>query len=201
MGVTIDQQLTWKPHILLTSRKISKSIGVLRKVSKHLPKNALMQLYSSFVLPYLQYGITLWGSSATTTINSLFIAQKKSLKIALSLPLRTPTSEVLNTAQVLSIKNLFSYYIGIFMFKFTNSILPHCFDNYFIPTSQIHNHSTRNSTSFQLPLFNTNKCQQSILFQGAKIWPTIPNSIQNSPSFPSFKNRFKKHLLALQRQG
>ena len=73
--IIIDDQLSWKQHLTFTSRKLSKSIGVLRKVSKNLPKRILLQLYSNFILPYLQYGITL--SAPCTQVDKLFIAQKK----------------------------------------------------------------------------------------------------------------------------
>ena len=33
LGVVIDENLTWKPHILNVSRKISKFIGILYKSS------------------------------------------------------------------------------------------------------------------------------------------------------------------------
>ena len=47
LGITIDDQLSWRQHITFTSKILSKSIGVLKKVAKHLPRRILMQLYSS----------------------------------------------------------------------------------------------------------------------------------------------------------
>lgn len=160
-----------------------------------------MRLYSSFVLPYIQYGITLWGSAAATSIEKLFIAQKKALKVVLSLPIRTPTTQLINVANVLTIQKLYVYYVGIFMYRYNNRMLPPCFSDYFLVNSHTHRRDTRNSALYQLPLFTTNKAQQSILFQGAKIWATIPTTIHNARSLASFKNQFKRHLLATQRQA
>ena len=53
LGVILDEHLSWKPHILNVSRKISKSIGIIYKSSFCLPKTSLRSLYYSLV----------WGST------------------------------------------------------------------------------------------------------------------------------------------
>ena len=45
LGVIIDECLTWKPHILNLTRKISKSLGIIYKSSFCLNKNFLCTLY------------------------------------------------------------------------------------------------------------------------------------------------------------
>ena len=51
LGVVFDENLTWKPHILNISRKISKSIGILYKSSFCLSTASLRILnYSLFIL-------------------------------------------------------------------------------------------------------------------------------------------------------
>jgi hypothetical protein len=61
LGIIIDQTLSWRPHIEAICLKISKSTGVLRKINRHLSKTSMILLYNSLVLPYLQYGISIWG--------------------------------------------------------------------------------------------------------------------------------------------
>ena len=61
LGVILDENLTWKPHIAINvARKISKSIGIIYKASFCLPTSSLCTLYYSLVYPYLvsayQYG-------------------------------------------------------------------------------------------------------------------------------------------------
>ena len=50
-GVILDEYLSWKPHILDVSRKISKSMGIICKSSFCLPKTSL-QKTSSFLVKY-----------------------------------------------------------------------------------------------------------------------------------------------------
>jgi hypothetical protein len=53
LGVILDNDLTWKPHVLHLSNKISKSIGILYRARQFLNKIILRQLYFAFLYPYL----------------------------------------------------------------------------------------------------------------------------------------------------
>ena len=66
LGVVIDEHLTWIPHISNVSRKISKAVGIMYKASFCLNKRALLTLYHSLVYPYLQYCVSVWGSTYHT---------------------------------------------------------------------------------------------------------------------------------------
>ena len=60
LGVILDKNLTWKPHIGNMSRQISKSIGIIYKASFCLPTTCLCTLYFCLVYPYLVYCISVW---------------------------------------------------------------------------------------------------------------------------------------------
>ena len=62
LGILIDENLTWKPHIESANTKVSKSIGVLYRIRNLLNKALMKQLYYSFTQSYLNYGKIVWGS-------------------------------------------------------------------------------------------------------------------------------------------
>ena len=72
LGVILDEHLSWKPHILSVSRKISKSIGIIYKSSFCLPKTSLHCLYYSLVYPYLIYCVSVWGSTYQSNLKTLY---------------------------------------------------------------------------------------------------------------------------------
>ena len=74
----MDSQLTWKPHMHEISKKINRSIGVLRQLRYYVNLNVLIQLYYSLIYPYLTYGIHIWGNTYQSTIQPL---PKKALRI------------------------------------------------------------------------------------------------------------------------
>ena len=81
LGMTIDENLTWKPHIENVCKLCSRNLGVLNNVKCFLPKNSLYHLYCSFILPYLSYGILLWGNASTQYMTKVFKLQKRALRI------------------------------------------------------------------------------------------------------------------------
>ena len=63
LGVKFDPRLTWKPHIDHIRQKISKSIGIILKTKKKLHSAVMINLYYSFIYPYLNYCNQVWGNT------------------------------------------------------------------------------------------------------------------------------------------
>ena len=79
-GVIIDECLTWKPHILNLTRKISKSLGIIYKSSFCLNKNSLFTLYYSLVYPYLYYCACVWGLTYHSNLKRLVTLQRRAVR-------------------------------------------------------------------------------------------------------------------------
>ena len=77
LGVIIDENVSWTEHIYYIKNKISKGIGILCKARKILKPSTLLAMYYSFIYPYLNYCIELWGSSSSKLFNSVFKLQKR----------------------------------------------------------------------------------------------------------------------------
>ena len=59
LGINIDQNITWKPHVTKTAIKISRVIGVLNKLKHIFPQHILLTIYNSLIQPHLIYGLYL----------------------------------------------------------------------------------------------------------------------------------------------
>ena len=79
LGLIIDSHLTWKFHIDLLCRKISKNIGIILKCRKIFKQDTLVKLYNSYTnishLLYSYMGSNLWllldqGDTFTKTHSS-----------------------------------------------------------------------------------------------------------------------------------
>ena len=77
LGVIIDNKLTWKEHISYIGGKVAKGIGIISKVRKYLNKNTLLDLYYSFIYPYLTYCNQVWRLSCQSYMNALVKLQKE----------------------------------------------------------------------------------------------------------------------------
>ena len=61
--VKVDNQLKFDDHIKMVFRKISKTIGLLRKLHNFLPRAALITIYKAFIRPHLDYGDILYDQA------------------------------------------------------------------------------------------------------------------------------------------
>ena len=81
LGVILDKNLTWKPHISYLANKISKSIGVIYRSSFYLPQKSLLTLYYSLIYPYLIYCNMIWASTYLTNLRHIVTLQKRVIRI------------------------------------------------------------------------------------------------------------------------
>jgi hypothetical protein len=81
LGIFIDSNLSWKPQVDNIAKKIKRSVGVLSKLRYYVNINILTNIYYALICPYLIYGITVWGNTYLTTLQPLFVLQKKSMPI------------------------------------------------------------------------------------------------------------------------
>ena len=86
LGVYIDEKLQWSEHnINQISAKVSKNIGILKKISNLLSTSALLQLYNTLVLPYLNYCNMIWTAASETLRNKLQVLQERLFELLISL--------------------------------------------------------------------------------------------------------------------
>ena len=80
LGIIIDENLMWKKQVDAICKTCSRNIGVLNKVKLFLPNSTMYQLYCILVLPYLNYGLLLWGNVNKFYMNKVFRLQKRALR-------------------------------------------------------------------------------------------------------------------------
>ena len=140
LGIIFDKHLTFKHHVDVIARKISKSVGILFKLSKYMPLEIIKILYYSLINEFIVYGIEVWHGTCANITNKKFILQKKACWVVHNLPFNTHTTEYFKNATFLKLTDLYKSQIFKHMFKCLNlnaNILP--------KHSDIHNYSTRNN--------------------------------------------------------
>ena len=150
---------------------------------------------NSLIHPYLNYSILNWRRASNATIQPLIKLLNKAIKI--TNPTNTASiEEHFQRLNILCLPKLYSFSVGKFMHSYHNKLLPNHFDEYFIPLSSIHYHSTRLATSRNLflPGVNSSSEKCSLKFIGPKVWSSIPDDIKFSTTF-IFKWKLKKDLL------
>ena len=77
LGVVIDQKLSWHEHINYTQKKIAKGLAIMNKSKRCLSKKSMVQLYQSYINPYLIYCSEVWGNASEKYLSPIIKLQKK----------------------------------------------------------------------------------------------------------------------------
>ena len=91
LGVYLDKHLQWSDHVDAVIGKISKTCGILNKLKNRLPRHVLAIIYQSLILPYLQYCAIVWANCSSYMLDSVYIVQKRAIRIICDLPQGEPT--------------------------------------------------------------------------------------------------------------
>ena len=81
LGVTLDENLTFKDHVNKVTSNIYKSVGVMRRLHCQLPAHVMVKLYYYFVCPHLTYALPGWGRSGSTNAAKIECAHRRACKL------------------------------------------------------------------------------------------------------------------------
>ena len=196
LGLMLDNKLNWKSHALYLSSKISKSIGILSIARKFLNQKTLIQLYYSFIYPYLIYANLAWGKASDVALWPIYKIQKLAIRLIANLPRRSSSKPFCKSHSILRLPDIYTQSTALFMFKFKNSLLPDIFKSFFITNSNIHTYPTRSAHKLRIPLVKSQIANSFITKTGVDIWNTMPISLTTKMKIGSFKIRLKNSLIA-----
>ena len=143
LGAIIDCHLDWKAQVSYLSKKIKRSIGVISKIRHYVNLDILINLYYTLIYPYLTYGLIAWGNTYYSTVNPLFILQKKAIRLITFSVYHEHTNPLFIKLKLLKFHDLVFFPNAIFMYDYHSGNLPDTFNSFFLPVNQKHNYNTR----------------------------------------------------------
>ena len=149
----------------------------------------LLSLDYALVEPFLNYcKIACGNTSQTTTLQPLFILQKKALRIITFSCYNEHSSPLCKDRNVVKLSDIITLQLAVFMYKFHNNLLPSVFDPYFNSVRMLHNYNTRLSSkmTYDIPKVRTNYGTFNIRFQGPKVWNDISDDCTRKPGYLAF---------------
>ena len=195
LGVIIDENLTWKNHIDAISKTISRNIGMLTKMKHYVPGYILYSLYCTLVLPYINYGILIWGNTCKTYLDKIFKLQKWAIRTISLQHYRSHTGPLFEKYNVLNVFDSFKLELGVFMYKHQTKLLPKTFSNYFTKHNQIHKYPTRNAEDYSIHRAKKMFSDRSIRITGPTLWNTLDAKIKHCKTTKHFRNELKSSLI------
>ena len=81
LGITLYENLTFNDYVKNVTTKISKSVGVMRRLHCQLPADVMVELYYSLVYSHLTYALLAWGRSGLTNAAKIECAHRRACKL------------------------------------------------------------------------------------------------------------------------
>ena len=135
----------------------------------------LLLHYTIHLLIRIWYIVILCGETPILPIwkKSIFCRKKKLVRIIISSPYRAHTAPLLLANRLLSVTEINSYMVGIFMYNYIHGILPNTFSEYFERNRNVHQCNTRQADDLRVPFERLNVRIFSIKIHGAHVWNSL----------------------------
>lgn len=192
LGVMVDESLNWDFHINYIKNKVAKGIGILSKARQLLNKNCLRTLYFSFLYPYLNYCIEVWGSATCSRLQPLVKLQKKAIRIITLAGYHESSEPLFLSTNILPLSKIHVFKIALSMFNMHHDKTPVVFNDMFVLNDQVHSYNTRHKKNLHVPLAKSNYVKNTIRIQGVKIWNYLLDKISINCSINTFKSSLRK---------
>ena len=96
LGVVFDSHLLWNDHVEGLRSKTSQIVKMLRRLHQFVPPKAIQKLYSSLVLPVLDYCDVVWDGCLKTAQASLEVVHNNAARAIVGAPYRSSATSLRN---------------------------------------------------------------------------------------------------------
>ena len=215
LGVRINNELTWKAHLygdastegLIT--QLSKRVGILSKLSKHMNKTRIKQFAAGIFYSKLNYCLPVFGhvfglekykesqsryTSFTTADNHrLQVLQNKINRIITGANNRTSTAELLKMTDSLSFQQMISYQTLVMTQKIIKSGKPTYLARrlYNMPNRT----SLRGENRLYQPRFKLSIKSEGFVARGQTLMNALDSNIRNEESLRNFKSKAREWII------
>ena len=86
LGIQIDKCLSFVKHSDYVCKKLTSKISLLCKINQYLPLETRKLYYNAYILPVVDYCLTVWGSASKYQLDRILKLQKRATRIILDMP-------------------------------------------------------------------------------------------------------------------
>ena len=193
LGLLIDQDLSFKNHILNLVKKVNQANRCIYLLKRYLPLHIMRRIYFSTINPHLVQHLISWGGANASNLYPLKIALNKVIRNLCSRDIST--SERFKFLEILNLEQLYKLRLAETMYKIIILKESPLLINIINEIEWKHKYNTRRKNEFKLPLLQTEANRVFFLSNAIKLWATLPDEMKLSCTLMSLKNKYKKYLL------
>ena len=130
LGLTIQENLSWKLHMETIIGKLRACTGVVRRVKHLFDHKTLLLLYHSLIRCHTNYCITTWCNGNKSLVSKIQRQENKFIRLVFGLKNTDSVKNILQHEKLLSVEQTFFTETALFMHRYkTITSLPKAFEN------------------------------------------------------------------------
>lgn len=199
LGLIIDSNLSWLPHVNEVSKKLHYSLHSLKRLQNFLPLKTKISLVQTLLLPILDYADSCYLDATEELINKLERLQNVCIRFIFGLRKYDHISSFRSQLKWLPIRYRRNAHILSTLYNILyNPSAPSYLRNLF-HFSRAQDKPCRSNVRSMLaiPVHHSDFLSYSFTVHAPRLWNSLPHEERDSPSLPIFKRRVKEHYLSL----
>ena len=201
LGIELDQGLSWNHYCEAMARKAGLKLHMMRRLHKVLPRQTMIQIYKTYLMPILEYAATVWGFTSARNINRIQRIINLSARIISNNYdfVNCRGEEILKELNLSTFEERRDFLLAVTMYKCHQGIAPNNLMDKLNLQSQVADRTTRHTdeSTYHIPNTRTKSAEAMFMIKGPTIWNKIPLHIRDAPSVDAFKRLYKKDVLGL----
>lgn len=187
LGITFMSNGKWSSHINNICNSAYIRINFLRKVKYQLSRASLSKIYTTFILPILEYACELWDGCTLHDSDKIERVQLEAARLVTGLPIYASRHSLyLETGWEPLEERRKRRKLNIF-YKIHNNLTPN-YLNEIIEPFKIQGRNLRTNRDYYLPIYRLSSTSKSFFPSTVKLWNNLDPSIRQIPSFEKFKH-------------
>ena len=196
LGVILTDKLNWNDHMLYVCTKMNKSIGYFYKCRQILDQSQMVNLYKTFVEPYIKYCLPIWGGYVNcTSLNNPITKTINRFKRIMTFSKRTHVAEA-----KINLSTLNDYY-KIELSKTANRHIskpqdsPTIYHKTIVQNTNSHDTRSLSYKNLKLPICKTNYMRNSFSYCIAATWNSLPYPVKLKDTILKFTDALERSII------
>ena len=192
LGITLTYNGKWHTHIETILSSAYKMLGVMRKLKYMFSRQALNQMYISYVRPLLEYSSVEWDGCSEQDKTALERFQNEAARIVTGLTRSTSVANLYKECGWDSLPKRREFQKMCFMYKCSNDLVPDYISDITPPlVGEVSNYSLRNRQNLANVYTRTEVSRRSCIPSSVSSWNNLSNDMREADTYLSFRNAVK----------
>ena len=194
LGLRFSNNLKWKHHINDIAQNARKKLNSMIPLKYKLDKKSLEIMYTSFVLPTMEYASIVWGGTYDCDIVKLENIHVDAIRLITG---ATARSNIVNLYKEVSFQNMNTRINNAslsMMYKIVNGLAPTYLCDLVTNENVNKRYNLRQTKALKETQCRLETYSRSFFPRSIKLWNNLPEELRSLNSISEFKQKFKPEI-------